>query len=105
MASFIKSQDDQICRTIVRLQENVRLEVPREYSEGYINLIKEYVPLVPTELIFNIDESGFSDWEERKSKSMLILIEARRATVHYPVSRKIRHQTLVCCVTAAGDAC
>jgi hypothetical protein len=25
-------------------------------------------------------------------------------TLHYPVSRKIRHQTLVCCVTAAGDA-
>jgi hypothetical protein len=30
--------------------------------------------------------------------------EARLTTPHDPVSRKRRHQTLVCCVTAAGDA-
>jgi hypothetical protein len=29
--------------------------------------------------------------------------EARETIIHYPTSRKIRHQTLVCCVTAAGD--
>jgi hypothetical protein len=104
MASFLKSHADLICQTIVRPQENVRLEVPREHLERYINLMKEYVLLVPTELIFNIDESGFSDWEDRKSKSILIPIEARRTTLNYPVSRKIRQQTFVCCVTAVGDA-
>jgi hypothetical protein len=104
MASFLQSHDHQIRESIIRPQENVRLEVPREYSEGSINLIRKYVPLVPTELIFNIDESGFSDWEERKSKTILIPREARRMTIHYPVSRKIRQQTLVCCVTAARDA-
>jgi hypothetical protein len=60
--------------------------------------------LVPTELLFNIDESRFSDWEEHKPKCLLIATEARETTLHYPASRKIRHQTLVCCVTAAGDA-
>jgi hypothetical protein len=82
----------------------VRLEVSREYLYQYIRLIKEYVPLVPTELLFDIGESGFSDWEERKPKCVLMPTEARETTLHYPASRKIRHQTLVCCVTAAGDA-
>jgi hypothetical protein len=56
------------------------------------------------ELSFDIDESGFSDWEERKPKCLLIPTEARETTLRYPASRKIRHQTLVCCPTAAGDA-
>jgi hypothetical protein len=60
--------------------------------------------LVPTELLFNIDESGFSDWEERKPQCVLIPTEARETILHYPASRKIRHQTLICCVAAAGDA-
>jgi hypothetical protein len=60
--------------------------------------------LFPTELLFNIDENGFSDWEERKPKCVLIPSKARETTLLYPASRKIRHQTLICCVTAAGDA-
>jgi hypothetical protein len=103
MASFLKKDANLICRSVVRPQENVRLEVLHEYLDQYIRLIKELVPLVPTELLFNIDESDFSDWEERKRKCVLIPAEAREAILHYPASRKIRHQTLVCCVTAAGD--
>jgi hypothetical protein len=85
-------------------QENVRLEVLHEHLDQYIRLIKELVPLVQTESLFNIDESGFSDWEEHKPKCVLIPTEARETTLHYPASPKIRHQTLVCCVTAARDA-
>jgi hypothetical protein len=103
MASFLKKPANLIGRSVVRPQENVRLEVPHEYLGQYIRLIKESVPLVPTELLFNIDESGFSDWEERKPKWVPIPTEARETTLHYPGSRKIRHQTLVRCVTAAGD--
>jgi hypothetical protein len=104
MASFLKKLANLICRSVVRPQENVRLKVPHVYLDQHIRLIKEYGPLVPTELLFNIDESGFSDWEERKPQCALIPTEARETTLHYSASRKIRHQTLVCCVTAAGDA-
>jgi hypothetical protein len=70
----------------------------------YLTLIKEWVPIVPAELIFNIDECGFRDWEERKKKTPLIPQMAKNRTLHYPVDRGIRHQTQVACVTAAGDA-
>jgi hypothetical protein len=59
--------------------------------------------LVPTELMFNIDESGFNDWEERKPKGVLIPTRLRESTLHYPVNKSIRHQTLIGCISAAGD--
>jgi hypothetical protein len=71
--------------------------------DRYTKLIQEYVPLVPTELLFNTDESGFGDWEERKPKSILIPLDALATTLHCPTNGKIRRQTLLCCVTAAGD--
>jgi hypothetical protein len=105
MSGFVlEKHANLICQSVVRPQENVGLEAPHEYLDQYIGVSKEYVPLVPTELLFNIDESGFNDGEERKPKYILIPTEARETTLHYPASRKIRHRTLVCCVTAAGDA-
>jgi hypothetical protein len=102
MASFLKKHANLIGRSVVRPQENVRLEVLHEYLDQCIRLIKELVPLVPAELLFDTDESDFSDWEERKPKSVLIPTEARETTLHYPASRKIRHETFVCCATAVA---
>jgi hypothetical protein len=66
-------------------------------------LIKELVPLIPAELMLNISECGFSDWEERKPKSVLISCRVNNVTLHSPVDRGTRHQTVICCVTMAGD--
>jgi hypothetical protein len=104
LRSFLSRNASRICRKTVSPQEQTRLEIPRDFLDRYIALIREWVPLVPAELIFNIDECGFSDWEERKEKPVLIPAAAQHTTLHYPVNRQIRHQTLVCCVTAAGDA-
>jgi hypothetical protein len=82
----------------------LRLEVPDEHLDSSIKLIQEYVPLVLTELLLNMNESSFSDGEERKPKDVLIPIEGQATTLHCPKKRKIRDQTLVYCVTAVGDA-
>jgi hypothetical protein len=58
IASFLNKHANLICRSLVRPQENLELEVLHEYLDQCIRLIKELVPLVPTELLFNIDESG-----------------------------------------------
>jgi hypothetical protein len=42
--------------------------------DRYLALIKSWVPFVPAELIFNLDETGLSDWEEKKPKPVLIPI-------------------------------
>jgi hypothetical protein len=79
------------------------MEVPRHFLDNDLMLIKRYVPLVLSELIFNINECGFSEREERKKKPVIVPIEEQGTTLHYPVNRQIRHQTLISCISAAGD--
>jgi hypothetical protein len=95
---------DIVCKKALGPQENPGLQVPKQFLDDYVKLIKEYVPLVPTELIFNIGVCGFSDWEERRPKPVLIPAEFERSVLHYPFNRTIRHQSLICCITAAGGA-
>jgi hypothetical protein len=52
---------DIVCSKTLAPQENPRLQVPKQFLDDYVKLIKEYVPLVPTELILNIDECNFND--------------------------------------------
>jgi hypothetical protein len=85
-------------------QELPRLQIPQQYLNEYITLIQEYVPLVPAEFVFHLDEIGLSDWEERKRQPILIPVEIDGDAIHYRVDRRIRHQTLVCCISAAGGA-
>jgi hypothetical protein len=59
--SFLVRPPGRICRTVVSASEKPRIEIPQLFSEKYLILIKEYIPLVPTELIFNIDEREFNN--------------------------------------------
>jgi hypothetical protein len=104
LASFLERCEGTIIRTTVVLQEQLRLRILREYLNDYTSLIREYAPLVAPELIFNLDETGSSDWEERKTKPVIISYRASSSTFHYPIDRAIRHHTLPCCVSASGDA-
>jgi hypothetical protein len=49
---FLQCHADIVCKTILARQENPRLQVPKQFLDDYVKLIKEYVPIVPTELIF-----------------------------------------------------
>jgi hypothetical protein len=85
-------------------QAQLRLRIPREYLNDHISLIKEYMPLVRAELIFGLEETSLSDWEERKTKPVIIPSHASSSTLHSPINRAIRRHTLFCCVSASGDA-
>jgi hypothetical protein len=100
---FMHRHADAFCETTLTRQENTRLQVPKQFLDDYIKLIKENMAFVPTELIFNLGEDGFSDWEERKSKQVLMPARFQRSVLHYLVNRTIRHPGLICCVTSAGD--
>jgi hypothetical protein len=104
LASFLERWEGIVIRTTVVPQEQLRLRIPRDYLNDYISLTKEYGPLVPAELIFNFDQTGFSDWEEGKTKPVIIPSHASSSTHHYPIDRAIRHHTLLCCASSSGDA-
>jgi hypothetical protein len=82
MARFLKSHSDLVCRSVVKPQENLRVQISREYLDADIDLIREWVLVVPTELVFTINESGFSDWEEREPTCLVIPTEARAGTLY-----------------------
>jgi hypothetical protein len=104
MQRFLDRHKSDVSRAIVNPQEQVRMEVPRASLDEYLLLIKKLVQIVPTELIFNLDETGLSDWENRKSKPVIVPAAAGDSRFHYPINRSIRHHTLLCCITAAGDS-
>jgi hypothetical protein len=59
------------------------LEIPHDFLDQYLVLIKKWVPLVLAELIFNVDECGFSDWEER-NKRLCSHLRAQKPS-HYTI--------------------
>jgi hypothetical protein len=104
MKRFMDRQKNEVSGVTVAPQEKVRLEVLRCYREESLTLIKKIVPIVPTELLFNLDETGLSEWENRRSKPLLVPTQEQESTLNYPVNRSVRHHTLLCCVTASGDS-
>jgi hypothetical protein len=104
MGRFLDCHADEVSRVTVASQEQLRLEVPRSYLDEYITSLKKIIPIVLSELVFNFDETGLSDWEDRKTKPIFVPAAGEDSTLHEPVNRNIRHHTLMCCVNAAGDA-
>jgi hypothetical protein len=103
LSSYLDPWSDYITRTVVSPQEQLRLQIPPSFLDDCIRLIQTYVPLVPIELIFNLDETGLSHWEERKSKRVIVPSDSTQTPLHYPADRGIRHHTLLCCISAFGD--
>jgi hypothetical protein len=73
--SFLHRRAQNVNQVVVSPQELPQLQIPRRYLNEYIALIQKYLPIVPAELIFNLDETGLSNWEERKRKLVLIPAE------------------------------
>ena len=65
--------------------------------------MKEAVNPRHAELVLNLDEQGISDWEDRKSKRVVIPILAEHQTVHHDVSRNLKHLSVVTCVSGGGQ--
>jgi hypothetical protein len=104
MKRFLDRHKSEVSGITVVPQEKVRLEVPCCYLEEYMTLIKKIVPIVPTELLFNLDETGLSEWKNRRSKPILVLTQEQESALHYPVDRSVRHHALLCSLTASGDS-
>jgi transposase len=85
MKRFLDRHKSEVSGVTVAPQEKVRLEVLRCYLEEYLTLIKKIVLIVLTELLFNLDETGLSEWENQRSKPVLVPTQEQESTLHYPV--------------------
>jgi hypothetical protein len=80
------------------------MAVPRAYLEDHIRILHTHITGRVAELVFNLDELGSAHWEDRKAKKVIAPAGVPREDVHYPVSRRHRHTTLLACVSVSGDA-
>jgi hypothetical protein len=94
---------DGINRNDKHAQEEPRLQVPRIFLDVTRQAMKDAVHLRPADLIFNLDEVGISEWEDRKSKRVVVPMTANGQTVHHAVSRDLKHLSIVTCISAGGQ--
>ena len=104
LSSFLSRNSNIIIKTTIYPQEDNRLRIPRTNLNKYIELLKKLVQIILAELIYNIDETGLSDWEGKKPKIAIIPKEYENMILHYPINRKNRHISLIVTVNAGGDA-
>jgi hypothetical protein len=57
----------------------------------------------PANLVFNVDEVGMSDWEDRKPKRVVVPTTTSPQNIHHRISRKLKHISVVTCISAGGD--
>jgi hypothetical protein len=62
------------------------LIVPRVYKEIHIALMREVVAGKVTELVFNPDKVGSSDWEDRKPREAITARAVSVDDAYNPVS-------------------
>lgn len=84
-------------------EEANRLGVPREFLEQHITNTKNVVANCCSELLLNLDEVGASEYEDQTTKKVIVSSETDPHGVQHPVSRTIKHQTLLATITASGS--
>lgn len=102
--SFIHRHTAGLFETKSLPQENPRLQVPRIFLERAIECLRGHVPGSVAELVFNLDEVGISEWEDRSEKKVIVPVSMRGHKVHHGIHRNLKHISVVVCITAAGES-
>jgi hypothetical protein len=55
-------------------------------------------------LVFDLDEAGMSDWEDRKEKKVIIPMPLDGQTIDHGASRSVKHISVIRCITAGGES-
>jgi hypothetical protein len=54
--------------------------------------------------VFNLEEVGTSDLEDRKTKTIVIPTTMPGQTIHHEISRTVKHISVIACVSAAEES-
>jgi hypothetical protein len=100
--SFISRNATEIIEAQSQPQEEPRLQVPRTFLEETLRAMGDAVHGCPADLVFNLDEVGISEWEDRKVKNVVVPLTVGSQTVHHRVSRNLKHLSIITCISAGG---
>jgi hypothetical protein len=84
--SFILRQENGVIETKTAVEADMRLKVPRAFLGETICCLREHLRRTKAELVFNLDEVGMSEWEDRKDKKVTFPKTIDSQTIHHCAS-------------------
>jgi hypothetical protein len=102
--SFLSRHSQELFEAKSCPQENPRLEVPQAFLDTAIECLKEHVQGACAELVFNLDEVGISEWEDRVERKVIVPRSMQGELIHHAVHRNLKHVSVVACISAAGES-
>jgi hypothetical protein len=85
-------------------QEEVRLEVPRVFLDETGRRLRDHVQGMKSELVFNLDEVGIFECDDRKDRKAIIPKTMDGQMIHHRVSRNVEDISIITCITAGGES-
>jgi hypothetical protein len=82
----------------------MRLKEPPAFLDETICYLREHVQRIKAELVFNLDEVGMSQWEDRKDKKVIVPKTMDGQTIPYRASQNVRHISTITYITASGES-
>jgi hypothetical protein len=80
-----------------------RFEVTHYFLDVIIRYIAQYVQGCPIELVFNFDEVDIFEWEDRTTKSVIVLVSTRKQMIHQKINQSLMNLFIIACISAAGE--
>jgi hypothetical protein len=85
-------------------QEEQRWQVPQAFFSRTVQNLKEYLQRCTTELVFNLEEVGVSDWEDRKTRNIIVPAAMGGRMIPHRISRNIKQISVLACFSAVGES-
>jgi hypothetical protein len=100
--SFISHQSAELIEKKSSPQEEPRLQVPRVSFDQPVRSMRDAVQAGPGGLVFNLDEVGMPDEDDRQPKKMVVSITTPLHSIHRRLSRSVKHISVVACISTNG---
>jgi hypothetical protein len=100
---FLSRHAAELFETKSSPQENQRFEVPRVFVEAAIEAVRTHVQNASANLVFNLDEIGISEWEDRVERKVIVPSAMRKQKVFHGIHPGLKHISVVTCISADGD--
>jgi hypothetical protein len=80
------------------------LEVPQTFLQRTVQHLNKYVQGCATELVFNFDEIGILDWEDRKTRNIVAQVTIHDQMIHHGISGNVTHISVIACLFPTGKS-
>ena len=99
------------CRNIKEIKsvdgvpmEKNRIEVNIDDLKQKYNELDNHLKNIPGEFVFNVDESGCSEWIDAQAIKVLVPSDFANSSIKIPKDRNSKRVSLVGCIAADGEA-